>query len=58
MKVKFDIMSRATTKYLNSPFLRGTVLWDALPVEIQKVENIHKFKKQMNKRYKKYKDLL
>ena len=36
VKVKVDIMSRTTTEYLYSPFLLGTVLWDGLPVEIQK----------------------
>ena len=56
MKVKFDIMSRTTTKYLNSPFLRGTVLWDKLPAEIQKAENMYKFKKLLTRRYKEYED--
>ena len=36
VKIVFDVMSRTTTKYLNSPFLRGAVLWDGLPVEIQR----------------------
>ena len=58
MKVKFDIMSRTTTKYLNSPFLRGTVLWDKLPAEIQKTETIYKFKKMLTRRYTEYEDLL
>ena len=58
VKVKFSIMSRATTKYLNSPFLRGTVLWDILPVETQKVESMYEFKKLMKLRFKQYVDLL
>ena len=37
VKLIFDIMSRTTTKYLNSPFLLGgTALCDNLPVEIKK----------------------
>ena len=58
VKVKFDIMSRTTTKYLNSPFLRGTVLWDKLPVETQKAESMYEFKRLLKPRYKQYEDLL
>ena len=58
VKVVFDVMSRTTTKYLNSPFLRGTVLWDNLPVEMQKVENLSKFMKLLKPQYKQYYDLL
>ena len=58
MKIKFNVMSRTTTKYLNSPFLRGTVLWDVLSTEIQKAESMYEFKKQLKKRYKEYDDLL
>ena len=57
-KVVFDVMSRTTTKYLNSPFLRGTVLWDNLPVETQKAENMCVFKKLLKPRYNEYEDLL
>ena len=46
-KVKVDVMSRTTTKYLNSPFLRGTVLWDNLSVESHKSRNVYEFKKRM-----------
>ena len=52
-------MARTTTKYLNSPFWRGTVLlWDDLPVEIQKAENMYEYKKLLKPRYKQYEDML
>ena len=45
VKVKFDIMSRTTTKYLDSPLLRGICpIWDILPVEIKKSGNMSDFK--------------
>ena len=58
VKIVFDVMSRTTTKYLNIPFLRGTALWDGLPVEIQKEENMCEFKKLLKPLYKQYEDLL
>ena len=47
-----------TTKYLDSPLLRGTVIWDILPVEVQKSGNMSDFKKSLNLHYKHYEDLL
>ena len=57
-KVKFNVMSRTTTKYLNSPFVRGTSIWDKLPVDMQKCDTIGEFKKLLKPRYKQYEDLL
>ena len=58
VKVKFDVMSRTTTKYLNSPFIRGTSLWDELPFIIQRVEKMYEFKKLLKPYYTHYEDLL
>ena len=58
MNITFNVMSRTTTKYLNSPFLRCTVLWDVLPTEIQKAESMYEFKKQLKMRFTEYDDLL
>ena len=58
VKVNFIIMSRTTTKYLNSPFIRGTIIWDNLPVEVQKSRSICEFKKKLTPVYNRYEDLL
>ena len=58
MKIVFNVMSRATMKYLNSSFVRGTMLWDSLPIELQTTSNALEFTKIVRTRFKQYIDLL
>ena len=58
VKVKFKLMSRCTGKYMNSPMFRGSALWDALPVDIQRVVTIRVFTKELCNMNKTYVDLL
>ena len=39
-KIKFKLMSRCTGKYLNSPLFRGSVLWDKLTANVQKLMSV------------------
>ena len=53
-KVQFKLMSKCSSKYLNSPMYRGSVLWNALPEEEQRVLSTL----YMNRRYCVYENLL
>ena len=52
--VKTD--TKVGTKYEKSPFYQGTQLWDKLPKETKFTDNIFKFKKEIAKRYRYYKE--
>ena len=51
-KYVFRIDSKIGNKYINSPFYKGTKLWDNLPDEVQKSDNIFLFKQLVGKIYK------
>ena len=58
LRIVFKVPSKITPKYEKSPFLIGTKLWDELPNDIQRANSVLKFKKEINKLYRTYKDLL
>ena len=45
-------------KYKNSPYYKGSLLWDALPNEVKRSANIkdYKLKIHLNRLYKIYKE--
>ena len=45
VKLKKDFTSK--TKVYKSPLCRGKRLWDALPVDLQRENDIHSFKKRL-----------
>ena len=49
-------LSQIGTKYENSPFYKGTKLWDSVNRDIQYSENKWIFKSHLNILYKKYKN--
>ena len=51
-KYVFRIDSKLGTKYSNSPYYKGTKLWDKLTKEVQMSETIFDFKKNIDKIYK------
>ena len=53
-KVKFNLMSKCTGKYLNSPLYRDAALWDELGRNVQD----QKIVSEIMKLYRVYKDLL
>ena len=54
-KFFFRTETRIGTKYENSPFYRGTILWNNLPKELQFCDNISMFKIAIAKQYKVFK---
>ena len=57
-KIVFKVPTRITPKYEKSPFYMGTILWNELSRDIQIAQSVPEFKKAIDKRYKKYRDLL
>ena len=55
-KIVFKVPHRITPKYEKSPFYIGTTLWDGLSIDIQHAKN--DFRKNIDKKYNKYEDLL
>ena len=53
-KIAFRTDTRIGTKYANSSFHKGTILWNKLPEGVQKSESIIVFKQEINKSYKKF----
>ena len=43
-------------KYRNSPYYKGSLLWDALPNEVKRSVNMKEYNNQLNKLYKIYKE--
>ena len=41
-KVVFTIPAKCTGKYMNSPFYKGTLLWNMFDAELQKICNVYK----------------
>ena len=54
----FDIPGKCTAKFLNSPFYKGTQIWNTLPVDVQRAMNINNFSKHIRPMYSTYVDLL
>ena len=53
-KIVFDIPSRCTAKFLNSSYYIGSQLWDTLPGDTQRMENLSDFEKSISPLYKTY----
>ena len=53
-KVVFKVPTRILPIYEHSPYYQGTVLWNELCEETQKMNNIYGFKKEIEKLYKNY----
>ena len=58
VKLQLKLMSRCSTKYINSPLYRGTVLWDKLLGDEQRSRTIDIFTKSLYKRNSEYLDLI
>ena len=57
-KLTFKTATKCTTKYLDSPFYKGTVLWNLLDMELQWSNNVIVFMKGVNKLYTRYQEIL
>ena len=57
-KVKFDIPSRFTEKYLNSPLYKGSQIWDPFPEYGQCPETLGQFIKHVYYQYANYRNLI
>ena len=57
-KVVFNIPGKCTTKFLNSPFYKGTQVWNNLPVDVERAVNIDIFSKRIRPLYSTYGNLL
>ena len=55
---QFDVERYNNLKYKNSPFFKGSVLWNQLPLDIAQSDSIFQFKKSLKNRYNKYVDVL
>ena len=53
-KIVFNIPTRCTTKYLNSPYYLGTQLWNNLSGDTQRMDNIRRFEKCVAPLYRVY----
>ena len=58
VKTKFKLMSKCTSKYLNSPLYRGANLWDKLDKNVQDIPTLESFVKEIIKQYRTYVNLL
>ena len=57
-EIVFKVPTRITPKHEKSPFYVGTKLWDELPIKIQGAYSVHEFKREIDKLYRTYKNLL
>ena len=55
-KIVFNIPSKCTTKYLNSPYYIGVQLWNKLGGDVQRLESIMQFERNIMPLYKTYQD--
>ena len=53
-KIVFNVPTKCTTKYLNSPYYVGTQLWNNLNEMTQRKENIFEFEKSIAPMYRLY----
>ena len=56
-KVIFKTASRCVNKYLNSPFYKGTILWNNLDVEMQRIGNVKRFVTELKKLDRNYQEM-
>ena len=56
-KIVFKVPTKILPVYDKSPYYIGTKLWNKLSKEIQKKENVHVFKREVERRYRNYKKL-
>ena len=57
-KIVFDIPDKCTTKFLISPFYKGTQVWNSLPENVQRSPNDYVFSKHIKPMYSMYANLL
>ena len=53
-RILFKVPSRITLVYERSPFYIGTKLWNELTRTIQEAQDVHAFKKEINRRNRTY----
>ena len=56
-KYIFKVDSKVGTKYQNSPYFKGTLLWNELPASTQCINDIVRFKQLISYRYRTYEKL-
>ena len=54
-KVNFKVPTKITHVFDHSPYYIGTKLWENLPENVQKSDNVFVFKKEINRTHKAYK---
>ena len=57
IKVVFKVPIRCMGKYFNSPFYKGTILWDNIDRDLQRVTNEHQFQLGLKKLYTVYQEV-
>ena len=56
-KVYFKTATKCTTKYLNSPFYKGTLFWNQLSSVEQHTDNVSRFVTSLSRIYKNYQEV-
>ena len=56
-KLVFKKATECTGKYINSPFYKGTLLWDKLDRVVQRVNTLERFMKERKKLYIVYQNI-
>ena len=56
-KLVFKTPAKCTTKYLNSPFYKGTLLWNGLSSELQRSDSVERFVNNVKKLYIRYQEI-
>ena len=56
-KVIFKTATKCVGKYLNSPFYKGTLLWNSLDMDLQKVRDLKTFMECLNRLYVNYQEI-
>ena len=54
-KIVFSLPTKCSGKYLRNPYYIGTQLWNNLPEDTQRSENMFQFAKKITPMYKLYK---
>ena len=56
-KLIFKKATKCTGKYINSPFYKGTLLWDKLAKDLQHVNTVERFMEELKKLYTVYHEI-
>ena len=56
-KIVFKTASRCTGKYLNCPFYKGTILWNILDTELQRLCSVKRFVEELKKLHRNYQEI-